>query len=107
MRLLELDRVRHGEESGNIPRALLLVTGDEGVPLAPSPANRQGLHPGVMLRADVEECCALGRAEPFVQVARVDIRTQRLEVQRQMPRHMRSVDDRQDAGLPGPGADRL
>ena len=58
------------------------------------------------LGAGVEEACPFGRQQPLVTVAGVEIGTERLEIEGQLPGGVGAVDDGEDAGLAGAPAQR-
>src|SRR5262249_56295171 len=102
---LPFDRVRNGQVCGRIARALLLVPSQEGRVVAfVAPAEDKRMHVALQLAPDVEETGALRRAQPLVTVARVEVRVELPQVQRQMAGHVRAVDHADDAAFAGPAA---
>ena len=71
-----------------------------------APAHDQGLEQGLNLAPGIQKGAALRRAQPLVQVARVEIDAQRFQVQRELTRRMRAVDEGQDARRAGAPAKR-
>src|SRR5207244_1592464 len=61
----------------------------------------------LQLGPDVEEAGALRRAEPLVAIAGVDVRAEGLEPERNVARRVRTVDDRDGAGLARQAAELL
>ena len=63
------------------------------------PADDRPLDAILMLRPHVEEAGSLRRAEPLVAVPCIEIRAERLEVERNLAGSVRAVDDGDEAGL--------
>ncbi len=104
---LEVDRPADGEDAGDVAGRLLLVAADKGVLARPAPTDRQRFHPFLVLGPDVQERGSLWRAEPLVEIAGVDVGADGLQVELELTGHVRAVDDRQDAGFAGAGANLL
>ncbi len=97
---LEGDGRRHREKGGRVAGSLPLVALDERVSVGPAPADDERLDERLVLRPDVEERRALRRAEPLVAVAGVNVGVDRAEVNRNLTRRVRTVDDGKDPCLP-------
>ena len=102
-----LDRRRHGQARRRIARSLPAVPLGEARLGAVAPRDHERLDPPLVLRPRPEKPGSLRRAEPLVAVARVDVRPELLEVERQLARRVRAVDDREHAGRARGGADLL
>src|SRR5690606_19345144 len=101
---LKLDGVWNGEKGRRIAGALPVIALDKGRGLehatsSPAPTDDERLYPTLFFRAHIEERGALGRAQPLVEIAGVDIDAERGHVERDLARRMRAVDDDEDAGL--------
>ena len=92
----ELDRVGNGEIGGGVARALPLRARDERRRLAVSPADDGAVDALLPVAAHVQEAGALRRAEPLVAVAGVEVRAERVEVEVDVRRRVRAVDDRDE-----------
>ena len=95
------------EVRGRVVRPLPAVALAEIRLLVGAPADDERLDPVLVLRSRPQKPGALGRAQPLVTVAGVDVRPQGLEIERNLPRSVRAVDDREDARLVGGSADLL
>ncbi|KGD44537.1 hypothetical protein DO72_5592 [Burkholderia pseudomallei] len=107
---LKRDRARHAQERGDVAAALPLVILDElrrpRVLRLPAPTDDERLDKRLHVRPRIQERAALRRAHPFMQDADIEIRIHLAQRQRQLPGHVRAVDDRQDAARPRARADR-
>jgi hypothetical protein len=72
-----------------------------------APADDRAFDALLVLRPHVQEAGSLRCAEPLVAIPRVEVGAERLEVERHMPRCVRSVDDRDEPGLACPADDLL
>src|SRR5437867_9368 len=85
--LLPLDRVRDSQVRGGVARPLLLVAREEGrVVVVIAPAEDEWVDVALELAADIEEAGALRCAQPLVAVARVEVRVELAQAQREMSR---------------------
>jgi len=64
-----------------------------------APADDRAFDALLIPPPNVQEAGALRRAEPFVAVARVEVRAERIEVERHLARRVRSVDDGDEPGV--------
>ena len=99
---LEAESLGHREQRGRVDRA-----GPAEAPLErfvagprPVPGDDRAADPRLCLRRRPEKGAAARGAHPLVQVARVDVRADRLNVEIDVPRGVRAVDHRHDAALP-------
>ena len=115
---LERDRRRHRQEGRDVARALPLQpalqhrAAQVGVEAAVSrhllgitPARHGGVQALVVLGAHVQERGALGRAQPLVQVAGVEVGAHGVQVQRDLAGRVRAVDHRQQPARTRRGAE--
>ena len=102
---MRLDRGRNRQDRRRVARPLPAVPVGEGAVVAVAPRDHERLDPALVLGPRPEERRTLRRAEPLVAVAGVDVRPERLEVERQLTGCVRAVDDRERAGRPRGGAD--
>src|SRR5438132_9647581 len=68
---------------------------------SPAPAHHQRLDQVLQLGSHVQEPGAFGRRQPLVAVAAIEVSFQPRQVDVDLPRRVRAVDDRPDASLPG------
>ena len=104
---VHLDRLRDGEVGGGVTRARPAVPLREVGSIAVPPADDERLDPALLLAASPEKAGALWRAQPLVAVARVDVRAERVEIERDLARRMCAVHDREHAGSTRRRADLL
>ena len=102
---VRLDRGRDRQRGRGIARPLPAVPVGEGAVGAVAPRDHERLDPALVLRPRPEESRALRRAEPLVAVAGVDVRAERLEIERELARCVGAVDDRECPRRPRRGAD--
>ncbi len=106
---LKGDGVGHGQIGGVIVRARILEkveeVGAEGqlALLPPPPADDQRFHQPLHFRPGIKESCPLGGAKPLVAIPGVEIRAEGRQVERNLSRRVRAVDDSQDARGAGAG----
>ena len=120
---LEVDRRRHAEKRRKIARALPLQPAlerrgaDVGVEAGVAahrggaelgrevaPAHHRGVQIRLSFRPGVQEGGALGRAQPLVAVAGVQVRADGHEIELDLPWGVCAVDQRRDAHLTRPRA---
>jgi len=89
----ELDRGRHAQVRGGVARALFLRARAERCVVAVAPADDRPVDALLPLAADVQEAGALRGTQPFVRVPAVEVRAERVEVERDVGRRVRAVDD--------------
>ena len=94
----EVDRGRDREVCRRIASALPVVPLRE-LRLAVAPADDERVEGVLVLGQDMEEARALRRAQPFVAVAGVEVRSQALEVERHLTRAVGAVDHAQRPGF--------
>ena len=103
---LEVDRRRDREVRRRIARAGPAMP-DGPLVGGPVPAHGARLEQRLRFGADVEKAGAFRRAEPLMTIAGVEVRTERREVEVDLPGRVRAVDDREHAGLASPRAELL
>src|ERR671930_2255594 len=97
---LPFDRGWNGQVGGRIARPLLLVTSEEArVVAVVAPAEHEWMDVPLQLPPHIQKAGALGRTEPLVAIAGVEVRVELPYVQRQVARDVSAVDHGADAAL--------
>ena len=105
--LLKADGGGYGQPGGEVvcaapAQCVLHIVARETLAFgAAAPRDDKRLHQRLDVCAHVQEARALGRAEPFVAVAGVEIGVKRVEVERNLAGGVCAVDHRIDAGGAG------
>ena len=92
---MSFDRGGDRQNRRRVARSLPAVTVGEGAVGAVAPRDHERLDPALVLRPHPQEACTLRCAEPLVAVAGVDVRAERIEIERQLPGRVSAVDDRE------------
>ncbi len=101
----EVQRRRHREVGRRVARPLPAVRLGERGALDEVPRDDERLDQGLRLGPRVEKAGSLRRAQPFVAVPGVDVGLQGVELEVELPRRVRTVDDRERAVRPRERAD--
>ena len=104
---LEPEGGRDGEEGGRVVRAAPAEPALERLRPGPRPVpgDDRAAEPALRLGRRPDERAAARGTHPLVQVARIDVATDRREVEVDLPGTVRAVDDRDDAALAGERAE--
>ena len=103
---LEGDRRRHREVRRRIARPLPAMKLRERRVVQPVPRHDRRIDQPLRIGTRVEEARALRRAQPFVAVAGVDVGAERVQVEVELARRVRAVDDEQCSGGARAGDER-
>jgi hypothetical protein len=95
-RLHEIERRRYGKPRGKVARALPVEFRLEALAIEVADHARMGRRG--LIRANVQECAALRRHHPLVQIGGVELRTDGVHIERHRARGMRAIHQQRTSG---------